>query len=89
MEGIRQYLMGRIGDRATWMKKCHGTIGPTIKELIEERAKLSRKWKIVKMVMGIIKSKDLEGNSMLCIYKKEHVLVIYGKLVGCHVAIPL
>ena len=31
--------MGRIGDRAAWMKKCTGAVGPTIKELIEERAK--------------------------------------------------
>nr|XP_027067622.1 uncharacterized protein LOC113693260 [Coffea arabica] len=89
IEGIREYLMGRIGDGAAWMKKCPGAVGPTIKELIEKRQNSLGNGKLWQMVMGVIKSKGLEGNNMLCMYKKEHVLVIYDKLVGCHVAIPL
>ena len=42
-----EYLIGRIGDRAVWMRKLSSPIHPIIKELIEEKAKHSRKYKIV------------------------------------------
>ena len=43
VKGIMEYLMDRIGDRAVWMRKLSSPIHPIIKELIEEKAKHSRK----------------------------------------------
>lgn len=44
-EGIRVFLMERIQNRIQWMEKDNGLVGPAIKLLIEEREKLSRRWK--------------------------------------------
>ncbi|KAL3537570.1 hypothetical protein ACH5RR_000936 [Cinchona calisaya] len=45
LETIRKNLMTRIEDRSTWMRKCHGPMGPAIRQIIEDMVKISRQWK--------------------------------------------
>ena len=43
-KGIRGFLIGRIESRTACIRKCSGSISPTIKIFIDEREKLSRRW---------------------------------------------
>ncbi|KAL3532725.1 hypothetical protein ACH5RR_006246 [Cinchona calisaya] len=37
--------MTRIEDRSTWMRKCHGPMGPAIRQIIKDTVKISRQQK--------------------------------------------
>ena len=54
------------------MTKCSGPMGPAIKTLIEQREKLSRKWKSISNGKGDIKLGDPRG-IICCILRRQNM----------------
>mgnify|MGYP004710778975 CR=1 FL=1 len=71
-EGIRGFLMEGIKSRTSWMRKCSGSVGSTIKILIEKREKLSRRWRLISNGKGEYQINGLRGKQFV-VYLREKI----------------